>query len=82
MSLYRPRTLVGHSLSGAIVNHILHTYNKLPNRILYTGRVYNSPIVSNAPGLTSYRKIGDLISLTNRQAEILPYTGINPHSYN
>jgi len=80
VNLYDPRTIVGHSLGASITNTLLNHFNK--NYIKYQGRGYASPIVLNAPGMKTYRKIGDPISILNRQANILPSTGINPHSYN
>jgi pimeloyl-ACP methyl ester carboxylesterase len=80
VQLYKPHTLVGHSLGSAIANQILAENNTVDN-IKYLARLYAAPILSNSIGAVSYRNYFDPISITNREAIMKFSTSINPHGY-
>jgi len=80
IELYNPDTLVGHSLSSAM---IIEYVEKSPN--IAAVRVYGSPIVSGSKpsrNITRYKHPLDLIAYADQGAKtVLNKKSYNPHSF-
>lgn len=71
------KTVVGHSLGGAIAQALVEDNSQL------RGRTYGSPAMSWTPNprIEAFRRYGDPVSMTNRAASSSLPESWNPHSY-
>ena len=79
IELYKPTTVVGHSLGSAILKSIVEDGgNKLIAR-LYGSPVFNQTDTDN---ITYYSHNLDLVSaISHGNKTRTPYYGLNPHAY-